>query len=163
MCLLKKNVVANDDEIFKKVIETGTTYYEYYTITLDGEVKASLANYDDAQKVIDDLKKKESNNIDKLGVVKKYEVALADFSDAATVVDDLYEAKPKPVVKTTSYKSSYTTTVNNTGNKVQLGIAILEPTNGVITSRFGYRRTSFHTSCGSRNSCICRNNNKWIW
>ena len=69
VCLLKKNVVANDQEIFEKVKSTGTTYYEYYTITLNGEEKASLAKYDDAQKVITDLKEKESNNIDKLGVV----------------------------------------------------------------------------------------------
>ena len=149
MCLLKNNIVANDDEIFEKVISKGTTYYEYYTVTLDGEEKAAFATYDDAQKVISDLKDKESDNIDKLGVVKKYELALADFSDTAKVVDDLYEAKEKPVINTSttsSYSySAYTKTVNNTGNVVQLGMALVEPTNGVITSRFGYRRTSFHT------------------
>ena len=156
MCLLKNNIVANDDEIFEKVISKGTTYYEYYTVTLDGEEKAAFATYDDAQKVISDLKDKESDNIDKLGVVKKYELALADFSDTAKVVDDLYEAKEKPVINTSttsSYSySAYTKTVNNTGNVVQLGMALVEPTNGVITSRFGYRRTSFHTGLDIANS-----------
>ena len=32
MCLLKKGIVTNDDEIYKTIKETGTTYYRYYAI-----------------------------------------------------------------------------------------------------------------------------------
>ena len=32
MCLLKKGIVTNDDEIYQEVKETGTKYYRYYAI-----------------------------------------------------------------------------------------------------------------------------------
>ena len=36
MCLLKKGLTANDDEIFESVISTGTPYYKYYAILEKG-------------------------------------------------------------------------------------------------------------------------------
>ena len=38
LCLLKKNVNCNDEEIYAKAIEDGTAYYKYYAITDDKEV-----------------------------------------------------------------------------------------------------------------------------
>ena len=32
LCLLKKNIVTNDEEILNKIKEEGTTYYRYYAI-----------------------------------------------------------------------------------------------------------------------------------
>lgn len=39
LCLLKRNVVTNDEEIFEKVKEQGVTYYRYYAILNDQEEK----------------------------------------------------------------------------------------------------------------------------
>ena len=62
MCLLKRNIVTNDDEIFNKIKESGTTYYKYYAI-LDGqEEKAYVADFQTAEQVVQELKNKESNN-----------------------------------------------------------------------------------------------------
>ena len=33
LCLLKKDITPNDDEIYAKVTENGTQYYKYYAIT----------------------------------------------------------------------------------------------------------------------------------
>ena len=38
MCLLKRNIVTNDDEIFEKIKQSGVIYYKYYAV-LDGELK----------------------------------------------------------------------------------------------------------------------------
>ena len=32
LCLLKRGITTNDDEIYAKVTNDGTTYYKYYTI-----------------------------------------------------------------------------------------------------------------------------------
>ena len=37
LCLLKRDIVPNDDEIFEKVISQGTQYYKYYAISVDNE------------------------------------------------------------------------------------------------------------------------------
>ena len=39
LCLLKKDIVTNDDEIFNKIKEEGTTYYRYYAIAENEEEK----------------------------------------------------------------------------------------------------------------------------
>ena len=62
MCLLKKDIVTNDEEIYNKIIQTGVSYYKYYTIMLNGEEKYNVATSEDAQSVIEQLKQKESNN-----------------------------------------------------------------------------------------------------
>ena len=41
MCLLKRNIVTNDDEIFETVKKQGITYYNYYAISIGEEIKAS--------------------------------------------------------------------------------------------------------------------------
>ena len=148
ICLLKKDIVTNDDEIFDKVISNGTTYYEYYALTLEDEEKDYVSSYDEAKDVIDKLTDKGSSNLTKLGMVKKYSTELAEFADTDSVVDELYE---KPVVVKSSVTNtstgidSYRKGVNTTSQKVDLGINLIRPISGMITSRFGYRGSGLHT------------------
>ena len=145
MCLLKKDKVTNDDEIFEIVKNNGTTYYEYYVLTLDGEEKEFVESYDVAKDVMDRLKDKGSSDLSKLGMSKKYSTELPDFTDADTAVDNLYE-KPVVVVTTTSTGSdSGRSGVNTSGSRIDLGISLIRPISGVITSRFGYRSSGLHT------------------
>ena len=43
LCLLKKDITPNDEQIYKKVTENGTQYYKYYAITDDKKEKAYVA------------------------------------------------------------------------------------------------------------------------
>lgn len=138
LCLLKKGIVANDDEIFEKVTSDGTVYYKYYALTVDGKEKLYVASFGEAEKVIDELKKKNSNNKNKLGVVEKYETELTEFTDVEKCISTLYEKKVVKVASSggTTIASSG---VNTSGKVVNLGISLVRPVSGVVTSRFGSR------------------------
>ena len=58
LCLLKKDIVTNDDEIFNKIKEEGTTYYRYYAILEDGEEKYYVSKFEDAEDIVKQLKDK---------------------------------------------------------------------------------------------------------
>lgn len=135
LCLLKKDIVANDDEIFEKVVSQGTQYYKYYAITVDNEEKTYVANFSEAEQIINELKEKNSNNKDKLGILEKYETELATFSTVEETVTNLYEKK---VVKTKTTVVA-ATGVNSSSKVVNLGISLIRPVSGTVTSRFGSR------------------------
>lgn len=139
LCLLQKGISPNDDEVFEKIISSGVSYYKYYAIIEDGEEKFYVSTFDEAANIIDTLKNKNSQNKDSVTYTVKYETELKEFSDTETTVAALY--KEMPVVT----KSKVVTTKNVDTSTSALGIALIEPVKGVITSRFGTRRSGTHT------------------
>ena len=118
LCLLKKNIVTNDDEIFNKIKETGVTYYRYYAITDNNEEKVYVGTFEEAEKVVNDLKAKDSSNVEKIAIVEKYETEMKDLITADEAVSKLYIEKPKVVTvakKSSSTKYAATGTVNTKG------------------------------------------------
>lgn len=142
LCLLKKDITANDEEIYHKVTENGTKYYKYYAITDDKKEKFYVESFEEAEKVIAELKKKSQNQKD-IGIVEKYDTELKKFTSVQTCVSKLYEAPPK--VTYVASNSNYTQSVsggNVTGSssrKVSLGVSLIKPISGIITTRFGSR------------------------
>ncbi len=147
-CMLKKNIETNDDEIFNKVTSSGTPYYKYYTITKDNEEKVYVASFSEAEKVINNLKSKNSANTDKLGIVEKYETAKAEFKTVDTCVSELYEKKvvvTKKASSTSVYKNIGTRVVTGeTRVPTNLGVSLIKPISGVISSRYGIRWRDNH-------------------
>ena len=158
LCLLKKNIVANDDEIFENIKSQGVTYYRYYAILENQEEKLYVSNFEEAENVVNSLKEKDSSNVETISIVEKYETELKDLVSTEEAVSKLYVEKPKVVrvANTSSKRSSNiyqaTGTVNTKGTtssgKVSLGISLIKPVSGTITSRFGAGssiRRSSHT------------------
>lgn len=148
LCLLKKEMETNDNEIYDKIVNTGVCYYKYYAIALNGEEKYNLSSYEEAESVINNLKEKDSNNIDKLSVSTKYNTELVEFASVDTCVENLYEKKVVIVPKKT-YTSGgsigSSNGVNRTGSKVDLGISLVRPVGGTISCRYGYNYGYYHT------------------
>jgi len=143
LCLLKKDITANDEEIYNKVTENGTKYYKYYAITDDKKEKVYVETFEEAEKVIAQLKKKKSQNQKDIGIIEKYDKELKQFTSVEKCVSKLYE-EPKRVTYVAS-NTSYTSSVNSgnvtglSSKKVNLGVSLIKPISGIITTRFGSR------------------------
>ena len=135
MCLLKRGITTNDDEIFEKVASTGIAYYKYYAVLEDDEEKLYVSDFSTAEAIVQGLKEKNSDNIDKIGILEKYETELKEFTDKETAIASLYKEK-KVVVVAKSNSAVYTARKMANGNP-SIGISLIKPTTGVITSRFG--------------------------
>lgn len=147
LCLLKRGIVTNDEEIFEKVKQSGTQYYQYYAIVDDKKEKAYVSSFKEAENVVKELKKKKSNNIEDIYIQEKYETELKDFVTEEKAVSKLYEKKPEPKiegvvqsVKVAGVKYASTgrviTSRNLSSKRASLGISLTRPISGTITSRF---------------------------
>lgn len=134
LCLLKKDITPNDDEIYAKVTENGTQYYKYYAITDDKKEKVYVSTFKEAEDVIAQLKKKNSANKKDLGIVEKYDTKTKDFTSVEKCVSKLYEAPKVTYVASSVYSGNVSGT---SSAKVNIGITLIRPVSGIITSRFG--------------------------
>ncbi len=144
LCLLKKDYELNDDEIYAKVTESGTQYYKYYAITDEKKEKYYVATFEEAESVVKKLKDKDSVNKNDIGIVEKYDTKTKEFTSVETCVSKLYEARPKVVYVATASSGNVSGT---SSQKVNIGISLIQPLSGIITSRFGSResiRSSAH-------------------
>lgn len=156
LCLLKRNIVPNDEEIYQKTISGGIPYYRYYAILDNNEEKYYVSSFEEAEKVVNDLKEKGSTNIESISISEKYETDLKTLTSTEEVVSKLYvePVKTVTVAKNANAGSrarasaSVNTSSKISGGKASLGISLIRPVSGTITSRFGVSsniRRSSHT------------------
>ena len=145
LTFLKRNISTNDDDIYKAITSTGVTYYNYFAIQLNGEDKYFVSTYSEAEDVVNKLKEKNSNNIDNIKIMEKYNTEHASFTNTDECVSALYEEKK-------SVKPAYTGTNNSSTYIASLGISFVEPVQGMLTSGFGVRRRDNHKGLDIANS-----------
>ena len=161
LCLLKRGITTNDDEIFAKVASSGINYYTYYAIVENGEEKAYISKLEDAQNVLNELTEKNSENKNNISIEQKYETKLCDFVTSEQAVANLYketEVKKSTAVAstvTTRSKEKISTSTNISNAAPSLGVSLAQPVSGKLTSRYGERssiRSSAHTGLDIANS-----------
>lgn len=103
-----------------------------------------MASFEEAESAISELKSKKSANQNGLTILEKYEAEAKDIVTKEEAISKLYE-KVEPVkTKTSSSTVKYASSVNSTSKKIALGINLIKPVSGSVTSRFGTRWGSTH-------------------
>ncbi len=143
LTFLKRNIETSDSNIYNAVTSAGITYYHYFAIQLDEQDKFYVSKYSEAEQIVNKLKEKDSKNIDKIKIVERYDTNLASFTSIDDCVSGLYEKKKVVVTSSGTLKSQYVES---------LGIDMIEPVNGIISSRFGLRPRDNHKGLDIANS-----------
>jgi murein DD-endopeptidase MepM/ murein hydrolase activator NlpD len=130
ICLLKKGIVTNDEEIYEKVISNSTNYYRYFTIIEDEEEKVYVSDFSTAESIVNTLKEKKSTNIDNISIVEIYDTELKDFSTADDAVASLY-VEPAPVSGTISSRFG---SISSVRSGAHTGLDIAAPKGTTITA-----------------------------
>ena len=150
ICYSKNDIEICEEKIFDTVIASGTPYYKNYAVMVDNEEKAYVATPEEAEKIIADLKEKKSENADKITYVTKYSSDILEESTVDSVVASLYVEPPPPPTPVVTYSTRRATGSVNTSQTVSygvqpIGISLIRPVSGTITSRFGRRSRGTHT------------------
>lgn len=145
ICLLKRGIQTNDDEIYEMVKATGTAYYRFYALTENSEEKLYVSTLEQAEAVIDKLKEKKSANKDKLGIIEKYQTELKELSTEEVAIEKLYKEAPKVTYYASTGVASSSKGMNTTAQVIDLGLSLVRPTSGILTSRFGSRWGRLHS------------------
>ena len=123
LCLLKRDNQTNDDEIFDRIKNTGTTYYEYYAIVEKSEEKYYVATKDEAESIINKLKEKRSSNIANLAYTQIHSTELKEFKDEDSVITALYR-KPITIAAYSTYSGERIINTSTPSAEV-LGIGLI--------------------------------------
>lgn len=139
LCLLKKGIVTNDEEIYNTIKNTGTVYYKFYAIAVSDEEKLCVSSFEEAEDTVNQLKDKNSANKDNLSIIEKYSTELSELKPTEEAVDALYEEK-KVVKKVTISSRNTSVPTANSKKGPNIGISFSYPVSSPnISSRYGQR------------------------
>lgn len=154
ICFSRKDNEVEDSKILDEILATGTSYYKYYAILEDSEEKFFVKSYNEAEAVISELTEKKSRNIDNLRYEVRYNTEQKEFTSKDDIVSALF-VEPIVVKPVVSYSTSSYTAYESSGSVdtsqtvdygyIPIGITLIRPVSGTITSVFGPRSRGVHT------------------
>lgn len=124
LTLINKSVETNENDILNEIMNQSIKTYKFYAIILDEEQRAIVESYEEAEKLVAEIKEEYSDSIKDLNIGIK-ELYTKDMEEFETVT----VANAKEELQAELDEIS-----KNSINGVYLACV---PTSGVITSRFG--------------------------
>ena len=154
--LVKKSVETKEKEIFLAVKDTCDVYYKVYAVNVNDEEKCLVELLTDAQKIVDKINDAQKKYTKKatLSISEKYEKqyeAVDDIDLAANdIISPIKKENEEIIKKVQTYAVQRTVPqavidavmASNADLKFRLPVSSY-----VITSRYGWRRSGFHTGC----------------
>ena len=139
--LVNKNQKTNENEIIAKLNGETSITYKYFAVTLDDEIKATVNTLDEAKTVVNDIKSKNSKEIElNLQVIEKYTNNLQEINT------ETIEIAENTIQKAVDIKIAENNAIKINGVKLA-SMPIDSKVSSYISSRFGEVssiRTSAH-------------------
>ena len=152
--LVRKDVETKDEEILAGVINSCDVYYKVYAINVNDEEVCLVDSLSKAQEIVDDVNKKQEDFTKKaiVNISEKYEKEFSAVEDIELAINDIIDPikkeNEKVEKKFTTYASAKVVSKEvldallNSKTELNFGY----PVSGyVVTSRYGWRRSGFHT------------------
>jgi len=131
---------TNEEEVLVAVQNTAKVTYRMYAIVLEDKQKAVVASMEEAEKVVEDIKAELNQDLElDLKIMEVYDSNEISVETVETAVAKVNE--DEMIQEKIREKEA---TVN--------GVVLKTPVAGTITSRFGSRRSGYHTGLDIANS-----------
>lgn len=153
--LVKKEIQTKDEEILVGILESCDVYYKVYAVEVNEEEICMVDSLVEAQGIVDKINDEQKDFTKKVTVKvsenyeKEYEVTNDIELAINDVIKPLKEENDKIVKKYTTYASKKTVSkavldsLLNSNVELKFGYPIRN--NYTVTSRYGWRRSGFHT------------------
>ena len=152
--LVKKEIETKDEVILASIIDSCDVYYKVYAVNVNDKEVCTVDSLTQAQQIVDDVNKKQED-FTKKAIVKiseKYEKEFETVGEIEVVVNDIIAPIKKEndsiIKKYTGYSSKKTVSkkvldsLYASNEEVSFSYPLK---NFVVTSRYGWRRSGFHT------------------
>ena len=153
--LVKKDVKTEDEIILAGIIDSCDIYYKIYAVNVNDEEVCLVDSLSAAQEIVDKVNKEQEDYTKKatIKISEKYEKEYTVVTDLALAANDIIEPIKKEnetlVAKYTKYTSGKTVsrTILNAlaASNVELKFGYPIISGYTVTSRYGWRRSGFHT------------------